>query len=99
MIAIQPVHWRADCCLARTTQKTPISVETRILRYCLATNCNIRYNNGLPRLPTVVMQYQGKVFTKLLPSNALIKSVTTHSTMVTGSLHKTLYTSTDVCRY
>jgi hypothetical protein len=36
-------------------------------------NRNIRYNNGLP---IVVMQYKGKVFTKLLPSNALIKSVT-----------------------
>jgi hypothetical protein len=45
-------------------------------RNCLATNRNIRYNNGLP---IVVMQYEGKVFTKLLPSNSLIESVTISS--------------------
>jgi membrane-anchored protein YejM (alkaline phosphatase superfamily) len=39
---------------ARTTQKTPIIVDMFILGDCLATNRNIRHNNGLP---IVVMQY------------------------------------------
>jgi hypothetical protein len=40
---------------------------------CRATSCNIRSPHGLP---IVVMQFLGKVFTKLLPNNAFIKSVT-----------------------
>jgi hypothetical protein len=51
-------------------ENTSIIVDVFILGDCPATNRNIRYNNGLP---IVVMQYKGKVFTKLLPSNALIR--------------------------
>jgi hypothetical protein len=49
----------------------------------LTTTCNIRYNNGLP---IVAMQYWRKVFTKLLPRNALIKSVTTSNLPTRGDL-------------
>jgi hypothetical protein len=48
-------------------QKTPIIVDVFIVGDCLATSLGAYcYSNGLP---IVVMQYEGKVFTKLLPSN------------------------------
>jgi hypothetical protein len=44
----------ARCMLPSTDHIENIIIETRILRYCLATNHNIHYNNGLP---IFVMQY------------------------------------------
>jgi hypothetical protein len=77
------------CCGADNIENTSIIEDVFILGDCPATNRNIRYNNGLP---IFVMQYQGKVFTKLLPSNALIHHNTYYITI-------TLYNNTIIPIY
>jgi hypothetical protein len=57
------------CCGVVHMENTSIIVDVFILGDCIATNRNIRYNNGL----ATTMQYWGKVFTKMSTSNIMIR--------------------------